>query len=99
MNEVEKEFVSKGRQIGNVFLLQAVNAIEFIDKCKNLNINIAGIEGFKLFNEIQIQPFQEHSVDYESDKNTHERAKDFLKKRIDLNLWFEVVIDYTNANQ
>ena len=78
------------RQCGD-FLLRPADAIQFVRACQEQGIAVLGIEGFKIFDQ-QIQPFQEHSLDFEGIIETsHETTVRFLEKRKDTSLWFEIV--------
>ena len=72
-------------------LSASTDAIQFVKTCKEQGIVVLGIEGFKIFGQ-HIQPFQEHSLDFENDiKDSHETTVKFLEDRKDTELWFEIV--------
>src|SRR5256885_14216758 len=91
---ITEAFRKKGRTIGSVFLLKPFDAIALIDRAEASSLDILGLEGFRLIGEDLIQPIQEHSVDYEGQRGNHERARSFLRDRLDQrSLWFDVVVE------
>ncbi len=91
--ESERKFASDGIQIGSVFIMKPVVAIDFIQHCQQAGIAVYGVEGFLRIGG-GIQPQQEHSCDYDSpSENGHSLTISFLKDRLQTELWFEVVTD------
>ncbi len=91
--ETEKPFLRRGRQIGSVFVLPAQAAIEMTEYCRLHAIEVFGAEGFRLIGD-RIQPQQEHSCDFgEETADRHDQLVEFLSRRLDVDLWFEVVAD------
>jgi hypothetical protein len=92
LTNIEKQFANEALIRGGVFLLSATDALRFVDACEQKGEDILGVEGFKVFGE-KIQPFQEHSFDlYGKKENTHAITKEFIRQRINSDIWFEVGI-------
>ena len=93
LTQIEKHFENLALIRGGVFLLRPADAMQFVNTCKEQGIAVLGVEGFKVFGE-NIQPFQEHSIDFEGViEDAHEATVQFLQDRQDTGLWFEVVTD------
>ena len=99
--QIEAEFRDKGIVRGGLLLLPTKAAIELVHRCRKENLNILGIEGF-IIEENVTQPLIEHSIDFTNELNlkrqltsgdSYKIAEDFLKIRIDNDLFFEIVID------
>lgn len=89
----ELKFANKGIQIGSIFLMQPNVAIDFINHCKKIGINVYGVEGFLRIGE-GIQPQQMDSCDYNlPSEDAYSLTISFMRKRLDSELWFEVVTD------
>jgi hypothetical protein len=89
--KTEKLFLMSGRQIGSVFVLPPEAAIQMIQYCLSNGIDVLGIEGFRVI-EDRIQPQQEHSCDFDEDvSQRNEQLTQFLTRRLETDLWFEVV--------
>ena len=74
-------------------MLRPVDAMQFVNTCKEQGIAVLGIEGFQIFGE-KIQPFQEHSIDFEGViEHSQEATVKFLAERKDTGLWFEIVTE------
>jgi hypothetical protein len=90
LTEMQKRFEHVALIRGSVFLLAPTDALRFIDECERSDVDILGVEGFKVFGD-KIQPCQEHSFDlYGESTNSHAIATAFIEQRINCNLWFEV---------
>ncbi len=75
---------------GEVFFLRPADAIELVSRCKEGNISLYGIDGFAL-TKSTTQPFLEHSISFDQDRSSYEKARRFLEGYIDSDLYFEVV--------
>lgn len=94
LNKLEEQLKCRARIVGGVFLLEPIDALHFVELCRLGNMHIAGIEGFRVYEDGRIQPRQEDSVDFGSATSSSCRlAREFLEKRLDEELWFEIVID------
>jgi len=77
---------------GGMMVFSKSDAIEFIDACKNEEIQILGIDGFYVDEDL-IQPSMKHSIDYSIDdinENKHDEAINFLLDQ-DAAMYFEIV--------
>lgn len=78
-----------------VRLLRPEDARKFVLKCKNYSLPIAGIEGFRVYNDCRIQPIQELSTDLGADGflgDTWEQTLRDLAGPFEPDIWFEIVI-------
>ena len=92
LTDIQIRYLDVGLLRGGIFLLKATDGLRFVDECERSGINILGIDGFNVFGE-KIQPLQEHSFDlYGQTEKNHCIAREFLMKRADLNIWFEIGI-------
>jgi len=91
--EAERKFASNGIQIGSVFIMKPVVAIDFVKHCQQAGIAVYGVEGFLRIHD-GIQPQQEHSCDYDPQSDDgYSLTISFLNDRLETDLWFEVVTD------
>jgi hypothetical protein len=91
LTALEEEFASVARISGGVYLLAANDALRFIEECERRDIDILGIDGFRVFGP-KTQPLQEHSFDLEGKlTDNHRISKDFVVARLNNDLWFEIV--------
>ena len=84
-NQAEKEFYDKAIVWSNTLLFYPTIAINFISRCKELNLIILGIDAFRKKND-KIQPDLEHCIDYTNKQNKGiedpwAAAIDFIKQR------------------
>lgn len=100
MDIIEKEFYDIAIKRNKLFLYNKENALAVIERCKQLNIWILGIDAFIITGKY-IQPYLEYSSDYSSLNRKHDIwsiASDFIKNMIKENdqLIFEVGYDLDN---
>ena len=92
LTKLEEAFSDVAFLCGEVFLLNTRDSLRFVNELRNAGIPILGIEGFRVFEKGQIQPQQDHSIDFGNElEGTHQRTEAFLKERSNLDLWFEIV--------
>jgi hypothetical protein len=94
MEPIEQEFSCKGVLRGGLLLLKAKDALDMVRRCRELGIEVLGIDGFRI-TERTTQPLMEESIDLSrlgGGINTWAQAESFLGSRVDTNLFFEVVI-------
>ncbi len=94
-NEVEIEFIGKALVRGGVFLLRPSDAIDLINKCREKNYRVFGIDGFFIIGD-KIQPSMENSIDFgelvESiSDQPYEDAVNFIEQRKDSGMYFEII--------
>ena len=91
MDTLEKMLKDKSINRNGILLFSKKNSIEFIKKCRDLNISILGIDGFFL-TDTTIEPSMMNSIDLSKHKqcNSHELALNFFNDKSD-NLFFEIV--------
>ena len=90
MNDIIKEkYSNQAILYGNMYLYFIRTAKDAIVDCKINNINITGLEAFKLTGE-GIQPSQEHSVDFNAGEDNWQKAIDFLCNIEDLTYLYEI---------
>ena len=96
-NDVEMEFEARGSRRGGVLFLEPRVAVEMVQRCREGNVNILGIDAFRL-SEGKTQPVMDESIDYTTTSNPASRATDrwshaeaFLRERLNSGLHFEVV--------
>lgn len=85
-----ESFKNQGIARGGLLFFHPDLALQIVDQLEAANVDIFGIDGFKV-TETVTQPFMEHSVDFEYTEKNWERARDFLEKKRDLGLVFEIV--------
>ncbi len=95
MNKVESKFKNKAIiRPGGMMLFAKIDAIDFINECKEASIIILGVDAFYMLPENKIQPSMEHSANYSTlnpkeQTASYEEIIEFLKKQPD-NLFFEI---------
>ncbi|XMB72625.1 hypothetical protein RJI07_01655 [Mycoplasmatota bacterium WC30] len=97
MNIIEKEFSDIAIKRYNLFLFKMDDALDVIQRCKELKIWIFGIDSF-IFKGQGIQPFMEFSPDYSylnHKNNIWEIASNFIIEASKENeqFVFEIVYD------
>lgn len=95
MDIIEKEFLEKVIRRNNLFLYKKDDALVVIERCKQQNVWILGIDSFLISGDY-IQPFLEYSSDYSNlDKKNDvwKVASQFIADMIKKNneLVFEIV--------
>ena len=96
--ELELEFAKRGMRRGGIFVLSPQDALDFVFRCRQEGLRIAGIDGFRITSKTT-QPFTEHSVDFSigsnflGSMNTWDEAEAFLRARLGLDLFFEIVTE------
>jgi len=95
MNKVLDEALrGKALKRRNILLVRPRDAIELVHLARELHVPVLGIDGFHLLTE-GIQPDLEHSIDLSlrppPGSNTWSRAEEFLRARVDLDMYFEFV--------
>ena len=93
MKDIESEFVDVSVVHLNMRMYYPKDAIRFINRCKELNKRVLGIDAFIVKGEA-IQPSMENSVDYSilNDKKGHwNEAEEFVKNYINKEYVFEIV--------
>jgi hypothetical protein len=97
-SELEAEFANRAIVRGGLYLLRPLDAVDFVDRCREESTEILGLDGFRI-TENTTQPMMDQSVDFSSsnilsskDGDTWKSAIAFLIERKDLDLFFEVVI-------
>lgn len=92
--ELQNQFIDRGIVRGGMLFLSAPVAIDYIRAARGVGLKILGIDAFRL-TEVATQPLQEHSTDYSSNSeilDTWIVAESFVRQRMVLGLYFEVVI-------
>ncbi len=91
---IEKKLTRKSKIFGSIFLLKAVDAIEYVRICKEYNIIVYGVDGFHLYVDM-IQPDQKYEFDSSgSEGDCWKETEAHLRKYINEDLWFEVTPEY-----
>ena len=94
MEPLEQEFCSKGVLRGGILLLKATDALEMVRRCRELGVEVLGIDGFRITDQTT-QPLMEESIDLSKPGGAHDGwtlAEAFLGRRADTDIFFEVVI-------
>ena len=96
--DINMRFHDRGLVRGGMLLLPPEIAMEFIRDCEAEGIQLLGFDAFRLKGN-SIQPLMEHSIDLSTEpfkamgKNKQlDAAKDFLSKRLQDDLMFEMVV-------
>ncbi len=94
MNKVKLQFLDRAIvRPGGWMVFSKSDAIEFIDACQKEQIQILGIDGFYIGEDL-IQSSMANSIDYTagdaSHENKHEEAISFLLDQ-DETMYFEIV--------
>jgi hypothetical protein len=100
--QLENEFKNKGVNKGGLLLLKANQALTLIERCKEENLRILGIDTF-IIKQGVTQPLMEYSIDFTSINEgqrdclsaveTWKRSKFFLENKLESNFFFEIVIE------
>jgi hypothetical protein len=86
------EFAGSAELRGGLVLFPVSTAIRFVERCKELKIQILGVDGFFL-TKSTTQPSLEDSVDLSKmESERYELAIDFLSQRSQSGMFFEIVI-------
>ena len=86
---------------GGLRLFQPVDAIDLIRAYRNVGITILGLDAFFARSNDQVQPSQEDSIDFTSERfisllpDSWHHAERFIRSREASPLLFEVVVDRT----
>jgi hypothetical protein len=98
MSRIEDEFRSAGALRGGVLLLRPHDAIRMVQRCRERQVRVLGIDGFFL-TDCTTQPSIEQSIDLSDFHGGRhfvdcwERAETFLEERKKTDLFFEIVIE------
>ena len=97
IQEIEKEFRSRGVIRGNMLLFPLEVTLEFIRESRKRNIETLGVDAFRLISERELQPDMEHSLDVSLEhfaNFTREEklavAERFVEARLSTDLYFEM---------
>jgi hypothetical protein len=91
MNNVELQFRDKALIKGGLMLFSKDDAVQFVKECRNGNLRILGVDGFKIIGE-KIQPSLDNSIDLSSNNSNYDKAVEFIKTRED-GFYFEITTD------
>ena len=83
-------FKAKGHQHGGVLAFSPEIALSIVSRLEEAGVDVLGIDGFKIGQD-SIQPFMEHSINFEYSEENWSRARKFLQEKKDLGLVFEIV--------
>ena len=92
--DIIKKFERTAIKHSNMLLFTSVQTLEIIEDCRKTGTRIYGIDGFKISDK-WIQPIGEHSVDFSYIQNEYalyDMARTFIEKRMNQELFFEIVI-------
>lgn len=94
MDTIESIFSDVSIKHDTITLYYPNDAIRVIEKCKELDKKVYGIEAFRVNNQY-IQPFMEFSTDYSYDVSSDPYAKaiEHIKKYSDRGFVFEIVYE------
>jgi hypothetical protein len=95
MTHIEDEFSPKGIYRGGILFLRPHDAIDMVNRCRQLGTRVLGIDGFVL-SENATQPDLANSADYSYINEitlSWDQAEEFLKQRLDSGMFFEVVTE------
>ncbi len=84
------ELTKRAIQRSGIELYSVEDSILLIQLCQQSSFPILGIDAFKIL-EGKIQPSMENSIDLSMEKECYNIAIEFLTKRCDLNLMYEIV--------
>ena len=92
--QFEEKFRGRGIDQAGTLLLRADTALEMVEALPAENIRLLGIDGFRVSEE-GTQPLQDDSVDLSREERVDawSKGRDFLKTRLNTDLYFEVVIE------
>ena len=91
-NKIESKFKSKGIVRGGILLVSINHALEMISEAEKEGVNILGIDGFFIKDDIT-QPSMDNSVEFDEESLNHTEAKRFLESKKGDGLLFEIVFD------
>ena len=91
MDTFEKDFSNKAVIRGGIYLYNFKDAIDLIERCRQFNKRILGIDAF-IISETTTQPVSEHSAEFKG-QNNWQHAKEFIQKKKNEGLYFEVVYE------
>jgi hypothetical protein len=89
---IEKEFSSKAIIRGSIYLFQQSDAINVVNKCKELHLNILGVDSFKIINN-SILPKEIFDCSPNAKEGNWSAAIAFIKAPFNQGLVFEIVYD------
>jgi hypothetical protein len=101
---MNSEIFSKYQPVGVVFremvLFRPADALNFVRDCRTSGTRLLGFDGFRWISEENIQVMLEDSLDISHDSFSHlsesekcKIAEEFIEKRLDKDLLFEMVVD------
>lgn len=93
MDTLEIEFSNVAVTHLDMIMYRPKDALLLINRCKELNRKILGIDAFIVDGE-KIQPSLEHSIDFsikKADNGFWKEAEEFIKDRINDGFVFEIV--------
>jgi hypothetical protein len=94
MGKIEDEFRERSMVPGRTLIFRPADAIEFVRRCREEQVNVLGVDGFHLA-ENTIQPDMGESIDLSQPPYRGEDcwrlAEKFLAERLKSGLYFEVV--------
>ena len=97
-DNLQNGFAERRLQRFGLQLYRAIDAIDFVRRCRHLRLRILGIDAFLVFPN-GVQPVMEHSIDFSSEGNidllndSWSAAERFLSERDGTSLFFEIVVD------
>lgn len=91
-NDIEKKFKTKGIVRGKTLLVPINCALEMILEAEKKGINILGIDGFFIKDDVT-EPSMDNSVEFDEESLNYEDAKKFLDSKKNKGLLFEIVFD------
>ena len=91
-NNIEKKFKSKGIVRGGILLVPINHALEMILEAEKEGVNILGIDGFFIKDDVT-EPSMDNSVQFDEESSNHADAKKFLENKRSKGLLFEIVFD------
>jgi hypothetical protein len=96
MARIEDEFRELSLVSGRTLIFRPADAIAFVRRCREKQVKVLGIDGFHLSAQT-IQPDMGESIDLSLPQYCGEDcwkiAEEFISKRLENNLSFEVVAD------
>jgi hypothetical protein len=90
---IEREFRSRAIIRGGIYLFQQSDAIDVVNKCKELHLKILGVDSYKIIgNSILPKEILDCSINAKETGNWLE-AITFIQERFNKGLVFEIVYD------
>ena len=92
MDLIEKEFSGRAIIRGGIYLFQQSDAIDVVNKCKELQLNILGVDSYEIIGN-SILPKEILDCSINANEGNWSEAIRFIQEPFNQGLVFEIVYD------